>query len=296
MSAEELQAINAMLGQMKAQMGASSWTERRRNMEAGIGAFPSDISIELKAVDAHGVKGEWQWMAGTATDAAMLYVHGGGYAIGSITTHRSMTSSIAKDLKGRVLSLDYRLAPEHPCPAAVEDALSAYRFLLDQGVKPAKTVIAGDSAGGGLTIATLQAIRDAGLPLPAGGWCISPWTDMTGTSGTMTSKAEEDLMISREALLEFADAYTGGDRNNPKATVLNASFKDLPPLFIQVGSAEILLGDALALAAKAAEANVPVTLETWPNMPHVFQMFGPMLSEGRDALARGIAWSNARIG
>ncbi|MCC6919250.1 MAG: alpha/beta hydrolase [Alphaproteobacteria bacterium] len=299
MSAEELNVINGMLRQMRSQLAGTpegGWPERRKNMEAGIGAFPADPSIELKGVDANGVKAEWQWRADAPSDAALMYVHGGGYAIGSIATHRPMTTAIAKGLAGRVLSLDYRLAPEHPCPAAIDDAVAGYRFLLDQGIKPARIAIAGDSAGGGLTVATLQAIRDTGLPAPAGGWCLSPWTDMTATSGTMTAKAEEDLMLSAESIREFAAAYIGSDALNPKATVLNASLKGLPPLFIQVGTAEVLLGDSLALAAKAAEANVTVTLETWPNMPHVFQMFGAMLSEGRDAVAHGVAWCNARIG
>jgi monoterpene epsilon-lactone hydrolase len=296
MSAEELNAINGLLRQMKETVQAASWAERRKNMEGGIGGFPSDPSVELKAVDANGVKAEWQWRADAPSDAALLYVHGGGYAMGSIATHRPMTTGVAKGLNGRVLSLDYRLAPEHPCPAAVEDAVAGYRFLLDQGIKPARIVIAGDSAGGGLTVATLQAIRDTGLPTPAGGWCISPWTDMTATSGTMASKAEKDLMLTADSIREFAAAYVGTDAHNPKATVLNASFKGLPPLFIQVGTAEVLLGDSIALAAKASEANVPVTLETWPNMPHVFQMFAPMLSEAREALTHAIAWCNSRIG
>jgi acetyl esterase/lipase len=296
MSTEELQVINGMLAQMKATVQAAGWAERRRNMEAGIGGFPTDPSVELKPVDANGVKAEWQWRADAPSDAALLYVHGGGYAIGSIATHRPMTAGIAKGLNGRVLSLDYRLAPEHPCPAAIEDAVAGYRFLLDQGIKGARIVIAGDSAGGGLTVATLQAIRDGGLPAPAGAWCISPWTDMTATSSTMASKAEEDLMLTADSIREFAAAYVGTDAHNPKATVLNASFTGLPPLFIQVGTAEVLLGDSIALAGKASDANVPVTLETWPNMPHVFQMFAPMLSEAREALTHAIAWCNARIG
>jgi acetyl esterase/lipase len=297
MSAQELEVLNGMLRTMRAQLQEQGdWPQRRANMEAGIGAFPIDPSIELKGVDANGVKAEWQWRADAPADAALLYVHGGGYAIGSIATHRPMTTGIAKAFNGRVLSLDYRLAPEHPCPAAVDDAVAGYRFLLDQGIGPARIVIAGDSAGGGLTIAALQAIRDTGLPAPAGGWCLSPWADMTGASPTVASKAEEDLMLSKDSLLEFAAAYAGSNPHNPRATVLNASMTGLPPLFIQVGTAELLLGDAIALAAKASEANVNVTLETWPNMPHVFQMFAGMLSEGRAAIAHATAWCNARVG
>lgn len=256
--------------------------------------FPVPPEIELKPVVANGVAAEWQWRPGARADAAVLYLHGGAYAAGSINTHRPLTATVAQRLSGRVLSVDYRLAPEHPCPAGIEDAVAAYRFLCDQGVS--RIVVAGDSAGGGLTLATLLAIRDAGLPAPAGGWMLSPWADLTVTSGAIKSKAAVDVMIEEKELLRYAAAYApGGDVADPRATPLNADLAGLPPLLIQVGTAEILLDDSLTLATKAASADVHVTLETWPGMPHVFHVFMPGLSEAREAMANALGWLNARL-
>lgn len=294
MTIAELTIINDLLRGMKSAPRSEDWAERRAGMEANADIFPVPPEIELKPVTANGVPAEWQWRSSARTEATLLYFHGGGYAVGSIASHRSLTATIAQGFAGRVLSVGYRLAPEHPCPAAIDDAIAAYRYALDQGAT--RIVVAGDSAGGGLTIAALQAIRDAGLPAPAGAWCLSPWVDLTGTSGTMASKAEADLMIAAADLRVYGAAYApGGDVNDPRATPLNGDFAGLPPLFIQVGTSEILLDDALSLAAKASAADVPVTLESWPGQPHVFQIFAPMLSEARDAIASAVAWCNRRI-
>jgi acetyl esterase/lipase len=264
-------------------------------MESSVGLFPVPPEVETKPVDAGGVRAEWQWRAGVAEDAVLMYLHGGGYALGSINTHRSLTAGIAQHLAGRVLSVDYRLAPEHPCPAAIEDAVAAYRFLLNEGAK--RIVIAGDSAGGGLTLATLVALREAGLPQPVGAWCISPWTDLAGTGESAATKVDEDVMIKVDGLRENGRIYApGGDVNDPRATVLNADLRGLAPLLIQVGTAEVLLDDSTRLATKAAAANVNVRLETWPNMPHVWHIFAGMLSEARDAVAVGIKWANRQLG
>lgn len=296
MSAEEVKAINEMLRASKGSMDALSWPERRDAMEAGTAFFPLADGVALTPDVARGVPVEWQSRADAEDDAALLYLHGGGYAIGSIASHRSITTAVAAGFKGRVLSVGYRLAPEDPCPAGIEDAVNAYRYLLDEGLDGSRIVIAGDSSGGGLTIAALQAIRDAGLPVPAGAWTLSPWVDMTGTSETMTLKSGEDHMISAPNVKDTAAIYApGGDADDPRATPLNGSFMGLPPLLIQVGTSETLLDDSLTLARKAALANVEVRLETWPGQQHVFQMFAPMMSEARDALAAGIAWANARI-
>ena len=295
MSAEELKIVNELLRASQSGMRGGTWPERRAGMEAAVAVFPLAEGVMLTPVNANGVACEWQGRADAPDDAAILYLHGGGYAIGSIATHRSMTTAIAAQFKGRVLSVDYRLAPEHPCPAAIEDALSAYRYLLDQGINGRRIVIAGDSAGGGLTIATLQAIREAGLPAPAGGWVLSPWVDLTVTSATMASK-DADLMITAEGLNEYAAAYApGGDVKDPRATPLHGALAGLPPLLIQVGTSERLLDDAMTLAREAAAENVHVTLEAVPGQPHVFQMFAPMLSEGRDAIAGAIAWAHQQI-
>jgi acetyl esterase/lipase len=296
MSAEELKIVNELLRAGQSGMRGGSWAERRAGMEAAVAVFPLAEGVALTPVDANGVPAEWQGRAGAPDDTALLYFHGGGYAIGSIATHRSLTTAIAAGFHGRVLSVDYRLAPEHPCPAAIEDAVNAYRYLLDQGIKGARIVVAGDSAGGGLTIAALQAIRDAGLPAPAGGWVLSPWVDLTGSSASMASKTD-DLMITAEALAEYAAAYApGGDAKDPRATPLHGALAGLPPLLIQVGTSERLLDDALTLAREAAAEDVAVTLEAVPGQPHVFQMFGPLLSEAREAIARAVAWSHRQIG
>lgn len=297
MSAEELTTINDLLRAADAGTRPGSWDERRAAMEVTTSIFPLARGVELEAFKIDGVDAEWQSREGVREDAAMLYLHGGGYAVGSITTHRPLTTEIAAGFNGRVLSLGYRLAPEHPCPAAIEDALSAYRYLIDdEGIPAGNIIIAGDSAGGGLTIAALVAIRDAGLAMPAGGWVLSPWADLTATSGTMTSKAADDLMITADSLKEYAAAYApGGDVNDPRATVLNASLKGLPPLLIQVGTAERLLDDAVILSGRASAANVAVTLETWPGQPHVFQIFAAMMGEARAAIAGATNWANARI-
>lgn len=296
MSAEEIKNIEDMLRASQGSMDALSWPERRAAMEAGTAFFPLADGVTLTPAVIDGLAVEWQARPGVRQDAALLYLHGGGYAIGSIASHRSITTSLAAAFDGRVLSVDYRLAPEHPCPAAIDDAVAAYRYLLESGVPGGRIVIAGDSAGGGLTIAALQAIRDLDLPKPAGGWALSPWVDLTGTSETMRLKAGRDFMISAANLQDTAVLYApGGDVDDPRATPLNASFDNLPPLLIQAGSSETLLDDALTLARKASLADVDVRLETWSRQQHVFQMFAPMLSEARDAIAAAIAWANARV-
>ena len=297
MSADELKTVNELLRASNMTERPGSWSERRAAMEATLAAFPKADGVTLKPFRLNEIDAEWQARPEARDDAVMLYLHGGGYAVGSIATHRPLTTEIAAGCNGRVLSLGYRLAPEHPCPAAIDDAVAAYRFLIeDEGVPPLNVVIAGDSAGGGLTVAALVAIRDAGLPLPAGGWCLSPWSDLTVSSGTMASKASDDLMISDVSLKEYAAAYApGGDVKDARATVLNASLKGLPPLLIQVGSAERLLDDSIALAARAGAADVAVTLEIWPGQPHVFQIFAAMMGEARAAIAGATNWANARI-
>ncbi|HEX4210552.1 MAG TPA: alpha/beta hydrolase, partial [Candidatus Binataceae bacterium] len=185
----------------------------------------------------------------------------------------------------RVLGIDYRLAPEHPFPAAVEDAVAAYRWLLAQGLQPSRIAVAGDSAGGGLTIATLVAIRDAKLAVPAAGVCLSPWVDMEGIGESMTSKASVDPVVQKQGLLGMAQAYLGGkDPRTPLAAPLYADLKGLPPLLIQVGEAETLLDDSKRLADRAKAAGVKVTLEPWKEMIHVWHLFAPFLPEGQEAI------------
>jgi epsilon-lactone hydrolase len=235
------------------------------------------------------MRGEWLLpnALNTADDGAttMLYLHGGGYYFCSPQTHRSLVFALARRTHARTFSLDYRLAPEHPFPAALDDALAAYRWLVADGVSPRTIVIAGDSAGGGLALATLLALRDAGDPLPAGGLLFSPWTDLAATGASITSNDGRDPMfvgaaVGRAARLYLADA----DPRNPWASPVYGRFDGLPPLLIQVGDTEVLLDDSTRVADEARAAGVTVELEIWPKMPHAFQMFAPFMPEANRAL------------
>ncbi|HVN63094.1 MAG TPA: alpha/beta hydrolase, partial [Candidatus Binataceae bacterium] len=202
-------------------------------------------------------------------------------------THRALAGRISRASAARVLLIDYRLAPENPFPAAVEDAVAGYKWLLAQGQKPARLAIAGDSAGGGLTVAALVAIRDAKLPLPAAGVCLSPWVDLEGVGETMTSNDATDPMVHKEPLVDMAKLYLGGkDPRTPLAAPLYADLAGLPPMLIQVGGAETLLDDSRRIAERARKAGVNVTLEPWDDMIHVWQMFAPILDEGQKAIER----------
>jgi len=249
--------------------------------------LPPPDDVTTSAVHAGGVPAEWVVAPGADPQRVILYLHGGGYVIGSLATHRGLAGRLSGAAAARVLLIDYRLAPEHPFPAAVEDATAAYRWLLTTGIRPARIAIAGDSAGGGLTVATLVALRDAGEPLPAAGVCLSPWTDLEGTGDSVTTKASADPLVQKEMLLQLARWYLGGAHpRTPLAAPLYADLHGLPPLLIQVGTAEILLDDATRLADRARAAGVEVSLEAWEDMIHVWQLFAPMLREGQQAIER----------
>ncbi|GIX49791.1 MAG: hydrolase [Candidatus Tectimicrobiota bacterium] len=249
--------------------------------------LPPPPEVTVEAVQAGGVPAEWVGAPGGDPSRVILYLHGGGYVLGSPATHRGLAGRLALAAAARVLVIDYRLAPEHPFPAAVEDATAAYRWLLASGYAPQRLVIAGDSAGGGLTVATLVALRDAGDPLPAAAVCLSPWVDLEGTGASMTIKAGEDPLVQRELLQQMAAWYLGGaPPRTPLAAPLYAELHGLPPLLLQVGTAEVLLDDAVRLAARARDAGVEVTLEPWEDMIHVWQLFAPRLPEGQQAIER----------
>ncbi|MEV4323778.1 alpha/beta hydrolase [Microbispora rosea] len=215
----------------------------------------------------------------------LLHFHGGGYVLGSPGTHAGFTAQLVRRAGLRATSLDYRLAPEHPFPAAVDDGLAAYRALLDGGVGPEELVLAGDSAGGGLVVATLVAARDAGLPQPAGAVVFSPWTDLTLGGQSMSTKKDADPIFTREALQAFATPYLAGqDPAQPLASPVFADLRGLPPLLVQAGSNELLLDDAVRLAGRAAVDEVEVTLRVWPQVPHVFQNHFGHLDEADAAL------------
>ncbi len=254
--------------------------ERFEKVAVFLGGAPD---AKCEKVDAGGVPAEWVMAPGCDTGRAVLYLHGGGYAIGSLNTHRRLAYDISATSAAKVLLIDYRLAPEHPFPAAIDDAASAWRWLLQQGFATNRLAIAGDSAGGGLTIATLVNLRDKKLGLPACAVAISPWVDLEGMGNSITSRAAQDPMVQKDGLLWMAKLYLNGkDAKTPLAAPLHADLKDLPPVLVQVGTAETLLDDATRIAEKLHAAGVDVRLAVWPNMLHVFPMFAPVLSEGRD--------------
>ena len=243
--------------------------------------------VKCEAVSAGGVPAEWIVPPNAAADRVILYLHGGGYVMGSINTHRAMIARIARAAQARALALDYRLAPEHPFPAAVDDATAAYRWLLGQGYKPGKTVISGDSAGGGLTLATLIALRDAGTAMPAAAVPISPWADLEGTGASIQTRAATDPMVDQASLHRMAKLYAG-DHNmkNPLISPIHADYKGLPPMLIHVGDAEILLDDSARVTDRAKAAGGNVELEAWPEMFHVWHVFAKILPEGQQAIDR----------
>lgn len=282
MASPQLQmAIDAMKA-MASKVGASV-PEMRAAMEEM--ASPPQPDVKCEPLSANGVKTEWITAPGADPDRAVLYLHGGGYVMGSLTTHRDLMGRISRAAQARVLGLDYRLAPEHPFPAAVDDALAGYRFLLAQGLRPSRLAIAGDSAGGGLTLATLVAARDAGLTLPAAAVCLSPWVDLEGTGESMKTRIHVDPIASKEGTSLLAQAYLAGKSlRTPLAAPLHADLKGLPPLFIQVGDHEVLLDDSTRVAEKARGAGVQVKLEIWPEMVYVWQLFASFLPEGQEAV------------
>ncbi len=260
--------------------------ELRAALAKTFSGFPSAGKVACEDVSVGAIKAQWVAAPDAAVERVVLYLHGGGYVMGSVETHRELVARLSKAALARCLALDYRLAPENPFPAAVNDATAAYRWLLAQGIKPAQIAIAGDSAGGGLTLATLVALRDLGLPAPAAGVCISPWTDLQGSGESMRTRAVQDPVVSREMILSLAKLYVGehGDFRDPLAAPLYADFTGLPPLLIQVGDAETLLDDSTRVAERAEAAGVDVVLQIWEEMPHVWQWFAPILPEGQEAI------------
>lgn len=282
MASEQLQQAMDMFKEMGAKMGEA---KNMDDMRAIMIETQAPEGVTCTPVEAGGVSAEWSVAAGVDEAKVVLYVHGGGYVMGSAGSHRDVTGRLSKAAGARVLSLNYRLAPEHPFPAPVDDAVAAYRWLLAQGISPGNIAVAGDSAGGGLAIATLLALRDAGEPLPAAGIGISPWVDMEGTGESMTTRAAVDPVVQKEGLLGMAKLYLGdADPKNPLAAPLHADLAGLPPLLLQVGDAETLLDDSTRLAERARAAGVDVTLKVWDEMPHVWHLFAPILPEGRQAI------------
>jgi acetyl esterase/lipase len=293
MSDAEIRALRAKLA---TQPRSPDYRQRRQDIDArGLEyGVPADVVVE--PVSVGDLRAEWLSTPGADRNSAILYLHGGGYVIGSMDSHRHLVAEAGRAAASWALSLDYRLAPEHPFPAAVDDALAAYRFLLGRGIRPGRIAIAGDSAGGGLVVSAMLAIRDAGLAQPACGWCISPWVDMEAIGGTMETKAAEDPTVQKAGILDMARMYlNGADPRSPLAAPIYADLRGLAPLLIQVGAAETLLDDAIRLAKLAGAADVRVDLQIWPEMIHVWHLFHPELSAGCRALEEGGSWVRAQM-
>jgi acetyl esterase/lipase len=285
MASPELKQISDFLRAMK--MFDSPIEESRAKFEMSASRVRPSPEMVVEPTNAGGVPAEWLRTLGGGERGVILYLHGGGYRMGSIRTHRDLAFRMARASGCRALVIDYRLAPEHPFPAALEDAQAAYRWLLADGCPRGDIVVAGDSAGGGLVVALLVKLRDDGAPLPAAAVCLSPWVDLTLGGESVVTRAELDPILSKESSAVAAGMYLGGaDPRHPLASPLYADLRGLPPLLIQVGTAEVLHDDAVRLAARAREAGVRAELEIWEDMIHIWQFFAFVLPEGRQAIER----------
>jgi epsilon-lactone hydrolase len=284
MAPSEIDAIRTLLTSKPRPVG---WAERRQRIDEVGSVWPVADDVALTAVDCDGVPGEWSLAPGSNASRVLMYFHGGGYCSGSIVSHRRMVTEAGRAMRVRTLAVGYRLAPEHPYPAAHEDAMTAWRFLRSQGIAAADIVVGGDSAGGNLTFALINRLRAANEALPLAAWLISPWTDLTMSGATLDTKDAVDPIIHKGYLGELADAYVPAsiDRKDPLISPVFADLRGFPPTLIQVGSAETLLADATRLATVAGAADVDVTLEIWPHMIHAWPMWNARLEDGRRALA-----------
>jgi monoterpene epsilon-lactone hydrolase len=294
MTQSEIEAIRALLG---SKPRPSGWGDRRQRLDEVGSIWPVAEDVKLTAVDASGVRGEWSSVPGSDTSRVLMFLHGGGYCSGSIASHRRMVSEAGRAAGVRTLAVGYRLAPEHPYPAAADDALSAWHFLRWQGIAAAHIAIGGDSAGGGLTVALINRLRAAGEELPGCAWLVSPWTDLTMSGSTLITKDAVDPLIHKAYLEELASAYVpaGMDRRDPRVSPLYSDLEGFPPTLIQVGSAETLLADATRFAAAAGAADVTVTLEIWPHMIHAWHVWNARLEAARRALASAGAFIRAHL-
>jgi epsilon-lactone hydrolase len=284
MALSEIDAIRALLS---SKPRPSGWPERRKRIDEIGAVWPVADDVKLTAIDINGMAGEYSIVPGSDPSRVLMFFHGGGYCSGSIQSHRRLVTEAGRAARMRTLAVEYRLAPEHPFPAAYDDALTAWRFLRHQGIAAAHIAIGGDSAGAGLTVGLIGQLRDAHGEIPACVWLVSPWTDLTMSGSTFASKAAVDPLIHKEYLDELADAYlpAGMERKDPRVSPLYADLRNFPPILIQVGSDETLLDDATRLAARAGSADVAVTLEIWPNMIHAWPLWNAHLEAGRRALA-----------
>src|SRR5262252_4886081 len=283
MDQSEIEAIRKLLISKPRPVG---WIERRQRLDEVGSVWPVADDVNLVSVDAGGVAGEWSNVPASDPSRVLLFFHGGGYCSCSIRSHRRMVTEAGRAAALRTLAIGYRLAPEHPFPAAFDDALTAWRFLRGQGIAAEHIAVGGDSAGGGLTIALINRLRASGEKQPGCAWLASPWTDLTMSGASLEAKATIDPLIHKAYLEELADAYAPAplDRKDPLISPLFSDMRGFPPTIIQVGSAETLLDDSVRFARALGLADVDVTLQVWPHMIHAWAMWNARLTEGRQAL------------
>jgi epsilon-lactone hydrolase len=295
-SIEQRQALDAILRQNALPID-SDVNEQRRLLRELVSARPLPAEVTVTASALGGVPTAEVTVAGVESRHVVLYFHGGVYVIGDAFIAAELASQIGRRTRARVSSVDYRLGPEHPYPAAVDDALAAYEGLLDDGIRPSDIVFAGESAGGGLAVSTLVNARDHGLPLPAAAFAMSPYVDLTLAGTSIETKRELDPLLSRELLEPRVNDYTAGqDAALPLISPLFADLSGLPPLLIQAGTHEVLLDDAVRLAQQAVIADIEVTLDITPGVPHVFQAYHAFLDEATAALDRAGRFLSAHLG
>jgi acetyl esterase/lipase len=294
MAQSEIDAVRALL---TAKPRPTGWAERRQRLDEVGSVWPVARDVELTTVDLGGISGEWSIVPGSDAARVLLFFHGGGYCSGSIVSHRRMVTEAGRAAGIRTLAVGYRLAPEHPFPAALDDALAAWRFLRHEGIAADHVAVGGDSAGGGLTAVLINTLRDDKAALPACAWLVSPWTDLTMSGATLATKDKTDPLIHKPYLQELADAYLAGGTSakDPRVSPLYADVRNFPPTLIQVGSAETLLDDATRFAAALGAVDAPVTLEVWPHMIHAWHLWNAHLEPARRALASAGAFMRCHL-
>jgi monoterpene epsilon-lactone hydrolase len=294
MAQSEIESIRSLLASKPRPVG---WAERRKRLDDIGSIWPVADDVKLEAVDINGLPGEWSVVPDSDPSRVLMFFHGGGYCSGSILSHRRMVTEAGRAAGTRTLAVAYRLAPEHPFPAAYDDARTAWEFLRNEGVPASQIAIGGDSAGAGLALTLIGQLCDAHEELPACAWLVSPWTDLTMSGATLTTRDAVDPIIHKTYLYELADAYlpSGMDRKDPRVSPLYADLKGFPPILIQIGSNETLLDDATRFASAAGAADVPVTLEIWAHMIHAWHLWNAHLEPGRRALASAGAFVRANL-
>src|SRR5258708_22536616 len=273
-----------------ASRGQMTIPEQRASFDAEMGAIQIAQGCTVESLDLSGIPAEKITHAGGAAGKVLLYLHVGGHMFGSIKSHRHLVSRLAVAAGITAFHIDYRLAPEHPYPAALEDAVKAYKQILGSGIAPDNIVVGGESAGGNLAAALLLKAREDGLPQPAGLYLLSPWLDMTTAGESYRKVGARDPIITREGIEMVSAAYLGGKADNPLTSPVRADPAGLPPMLIQVGSEEVLLSDSLSFATRAAMAEVDVRLHVWPEMPHAWPLFHPFIRAGLAAIEEAGKW------